>query len=459
MAEKNLSIDWKKWYEDHTCTLEEAAKAIKGGDCLWMGQASEIPYGLLDYMYDHKEEYTDGKVTFMYNVMNVPNNMVMNGDTKEHFKLMSAYNLPLERIGISMDAIECGGTTYDYLHIWPQQYNCNGYAIQICPPDENGYCNVGHYGICTKSIIVDAPYMQKKIGFIDKTGQFPIPGDYEITSVHVSELDYIVEGMDTDMSEIPAQPPTEKDRQIASYILPYIHEGDKVQIGFGGLGEEILANLKTIGKMEIYSEVFCDNMAALCEEGVLTKITASSPGACSKVFMDFISKDPRATVRPQPETIDPLGVMKQENIVAINATFQCDLIGQCCSEAQGLNPYSGPGGSFSYIYGATRAKGGRSFICLRSTYTDHDGIVHSNVHPWLPEGCIVTTPKQFVMYLVTEWGLADVFLKTIPDRIKAILKIAHPDFREELKEKILTTPLITETDFGADYDLFDNVEQ
>ncbi|MEG2368156.1 MAG: acetyl-CoA hydrolase/transferase C-terminal domain-containing protein, partial [Oscillospiraceae bacterium] len=167
--------------------------------------------------------------------------------------------------------------------------------------------------------------------------------------------------------------------------------------------------------------------------------------------------DPRITLRRQPEMIDPLGVMMCDNLVSINATFMVDLIGQACSEAQGLTPYTGPGGSFAYFYGAMRSKGGRSFLTLRSTFVDHDGERHSNIVPWLPEGSIVTTTKSFVMYLVTEWGVANVYLKSLKDRIRATLKIAHPDYRKELQEQICTTALIKEDDFADDYDLFDNV--
>lgn len=446
---------WQDHYKEHLVSIAEAAKAIKDGDSVWLGQASQIPAVLLDELNANQENYHN--VTLLYNVMNTPTNMIFDPETRKHFHLISAYNLPLERMGMDVNAVDCGGTSYDYLAYWPWVYNCNAIAVQICPPDENGYCNVGAYGVITNQIICKDPRITKKIAFIDKTGQYSVPGDYEITSIHISEFDYIVEN-DTDLSEIPAQPPTEKDKKIASYILPYLHEGDKVQIGFGGLGEEILANLKSVGKLEVYSEVACDNMAQLCEEGVITKIAASSPGACTKKFFEFLSKDSRAVLRPQTEMVDPLGVMHADNLVAINATFMCDLIGQCCSEAQGLKPYSGPGGSFAYIYGATRAKNGRSFLCLRSTYKDHDGERHSNIVPWLPAGCIVTTPKVFVMYLVSEWGIADVFLRSIKDRIKAIIKIAHPDYREELKAQICSTPLIFEEDF-EDFDLFDNVEK
>ena len=151
-------------------------------------------------------------------------------------------------------------------------------------------------------------------------------------------------------------------------------------------------------------------------------------------------------------------IAKQENLVAINATLMVDLLGQACSEAQGLKPYTGVGGSFAYIYGAMRARGGRSFLCLRSTYHDEAGERHSNVVAWLPEGSIVSTPKNYQMYIVTEYGLADVYLKTMPDRIRAMIKIAHPDYREELKKQICTTSLISEADFEG-FELFDSEAQ
>ena len=453
MAEKNLSVDWKKYYADHLVDMHTASMQIKPGDCVWLGQACSIPYALLDEMYTHYQDYHD--VILYSNVMNRPVDMLFDPEVKKHIRQITTYNLPLERMSIEMNVMECGGMAYDLLQVGPFQYGCDFTAMCMCPPDEEGYCNLGVYGISTSAVLQNDPRIKKRIGVIDKN-QYPMPGDPDITRIHVSELDWIVE-CEHDTVAIPAQPPTQVDKLIASYILPYIHPGDKVQIGFGGLGEEILAHLKSIGQLEVYSEVACDNMAQLCEEGVLTKIVCSSPGACSERFFKFASEDDRVTFRSQPDMVDPLGVIKQENLVAINATFMCDLIGQCCSEAQGLQPYSGPGGSFAYIYGAIRAKNGRSFICLRSTYKDHDGVRHSNILPWLPEGVIVTTPKVYVMYLVTEYGIADVFCKTLKDRIKAVLKIAHPDFRQELKDKIVTTPLIKEDDFEG-YELFDNVK-
>lgn len=146
--------------------------------------------------------------------------------------------------------------------------------------------------------------------------------------------------------------------------------------------------------------------------------------------------------------LDPMEIGKQDNLVAINCTLMVDLLGQACSEAQGIKQYSSVGGSFAYLYGAMRSKGGRSFLCLRSTYKDEAGERHSNIVPWLPEKSIVTTPKYLHLYIVSEYGAADVYLRTNKDCIRALLKIAHPDYQATLKEQIISTGMISEEEFA-----------
>ena len=456
MAQRNLDIDWKTYYDAHHGEMADAAKLVQPGDTWFLSNASCTPYAFLDYLSEHCEDYHD--VMLIYNCMNMPTDLVFNAEAKKHFRMFSAFNLPLERTCMQMgddSPVECGGMCYDLFDRGPFAYDCNAAAIQVCPPDADGWCNVGGYQVCTHQVVTQNPRVVKKIGFMDPTGQYPVPGPRESHWIHITEFDCIVDNP-TELQSFPASPPTQVDKEIASYILPFIHEGDKVQIGFGGLGEEILNHLRGVGHVEVYSEVACESMMDLCKQGVITHVTCSSPAAVSKEFFEWAASSPeQIRFVTQREAIDPLGVMPQDNIVAINATFMCDLIGQCCSEAQGLMPYSGPGGSFAYIYGAIRSKGGRSFICLRSTYSDHDGNQHSNIVPWLPEGCIVTTPKTYVMNIVTEYGVADVFMKTMKDRIRALIRVAHPDYRRELMDQIVTTPLISELDF-ADYDPFSN---
>ena len=455
MAEKNLNIDWKQNYKDKLITMEEAAKKVKPGDVFFMGQATTIPYPFLDELYAHMEDYHD--VGFFYNVMNYPANMIFDHDTREHFQLRNIYNLPIDRMAIDEHTIEVVGCTYDTYSSAMWENGVNGYLHTFCPPDENGYCNVGCYGLTTGSttLLDKEGHMKKKFAFIDATGIYPAPGKYEDTAVHVSEFDYIIE-CDSDMMALDAPPPTEHDKAIASYILPYIKQDDKVQIGYGGLGEYILSQLDSVpGTFEVFTEVLCDGMVPLVESGKISKLTASSPSGCTEeTFKWLATTDKDVQLVPRTLAIEPLSIMRQENMVAINATFMMDLIGQACSEAQGLKPYTGMGGSFAYIYGSMRAPGGRSFLCLRSTYVDKAGETKSNIVPWLPEGSIVSMLKSYVMFVVSEHGLADVYLKTYIDRIKALIKIAHPDFRPWLKEKILTTPLIEEWDF-KDFDMYD----
>ena len=451
----NLDVDWKEYYKEHLVSFEEAAKHIEPGDVIFIGQATMVPAAFLDYLYEHKEDYHD--VTIIYNVFNTPVNMIFDHDTKEHFRLLNFFNLPLDRMAMDNRTIEVLGAGYDQYEPALWQYGCNTAAFQLCPPNADGWCNVGCYTVTSYSTTIKDPKVVKKFGFMDATGIYPAPGPIDTHFIHITEFDYIIEN-NTDMMYIPAPEPTEVDKRVAAFIMPHIHDGDKVQIGFGGLGEEILRCLNDLpGTFEVFSEVACDSMLPLVENGKITKVVASSPGACSQKFFEFLSESPKVTLVPRTIAIDPLGVMQQDNLVAINATFMVDLLGQACSEAQGLKPYTGAGGSFAYMYGTTRSNNGRSFLCLRSTYKTGSGETKSNIVPWLPEGSIVTTPKNYVMFIVSEWGIADVYLRTYTDRIKALIRIAHPEFREWLKEKILTTPLIEEWDF-RDYDMFEGVE-
>lgn len=450
MAKRRLDIDWRAHYQDRLISMEEAAKKVEPGDGFWMGQATQLPYRFLDEMHLHMEDYDLHDISLLWNCANMPFTMAFDPEAKKRFEMSSIFMLPLERASGGMGVMDYAGSGYDFTVPWAFENGANAMAIHICPPDENGYCNLGAYGVSNGWRIAEDDRIRKIFAFIDHS-QVPIPGAYHDVALHVSQFTWIIED-DQEFVAIPAAPPTPVDKKIASFILPRIKQGDKVEIGFGGLGEEILSNLRDIGQLEVFAEVACDNMATLTEEGVLTKVVAGSPGACSQKFFDYLQMTDKIQIIPDNNVVSAFKIAQLENIVAINATFMIDLIGQACSEAQGLLPYSGAGGSFAFIYGAINASGGRSFLCLRSTHKGKDGALKSNIVPWLPEGSIVTTPKNYQMYVVTEWGLADLWLKPLKTRIQELIKIAHPSFRKELKEKILTTPLIREGDFAPDFD-------
>lgn len=205
--------EWEEHSKNHLTTIEEAAKAISAGDVVWLGSGFQVPCALLDEMHSHMENYHD--VTLMYNVTTVPFNILFDKDSKRHFRLISFFNLPLERMSGEMGILEYHSCGYDQLVDGFFEYGGNAAAIQICPPDEDGYCNAGIYGVGTASQILSDPKIKKRIGIMDK-GQVPVHGDPGIVSIHVSQFDYIVEH-DTVLQEIPAPRPTEVDKKIASY--------------------------------------------------------------------------------------------------------------------------------------------------------------------------------------------------------------------------------------------------
>ena len=221
MAKINLDVDWKQYYKDHLVTIEEAAKHIEPGDVIFVGQASMIPTAFFDYLYEHKEEYHD--VTIFSNVYSAPANMLFDHDTKKHFRLMSIYNLPLDRIALDSNIIEVLGAGYDQYDDALYECGCNTGAYQVCPPDEDGYCNAGGYGVTSCKTLMKAYPFAKTFGFMDATGVYPAPGPRDTHCVHITEFDYIIENNTTAMF-IPAPQPTPVDEKIASYIIPYIKE-------------------------------------------------------------------------------------------------------------------------------------------------------------------------------------------------------------------------------------------
>jgi len=436
--------NWQDYYKEHLVIMEEAAKQIHDGDNIWLGQTTGIPYNFLNKLHDRQNELKN--VGVFYNFSTDFFDMLFDPTSTEHFNLMSIFSGPLDRASAQMGIAKYNSNSYEHALRGPLEvYGANTLVIEVCPPDENGYCNTNVLGAPTNCVMNESPQIKKRIAVTNKY-QYPAQGDYNTINIPVTQFDFIVED-DHEISFIPVSDPTAFDKTIADYIMPYVKDGDTVQIGMGGLGEQITKELYTKKNIKIYTEITVDSMVPLVESGVVVEVITAGAYGSSKVF-DFMSTSDKVTTKNINFMLDPMVIGQQDNLVAINCPFMVDLLGQACSEAQGLKQYSGVGGSFSYLYGATRSKGGRSFLCLRSTHKDADGVIQTNIVPWLPEGSIVTTPKYIHMYIVTEFGVANIFLKSNIDRIKALLKIANPDFQPKIKEQIISSGMIKEEDFN-----------
>lgn len=439
-----ITADWKEHYEAHLMTMPEAAAKICSGDTIWMGSTLCIPYAFMDALAARSEELNN--VTLLGNLYLAPTKIMMDPSYKKSFHTISYFGNVLERMASSMGTVDFNSTPYNILiDSVTQVYKANVVAIEICPPDADGNCNVGVLGTNFTPEIIRNDCVQTRIAVINQH-QPVANGAKEQVCMPIDMFDCIVENH----HEIPALPvtdPTEFDKAIADQIMPYINDGDTIQIGMGGLGNQIAYELKTKKDLHVFSEIGTDAMIELVESGVVKDLVLGGAFGSKELYQWLGERSDVVKLLSTLEVINPEVIASINNFVAINSTFMVDITGQACSEAQGYKQYSCVGGSFAFLYGAPRAKNGRSFLCLRSTYTDKSGTLRSNVVPLLPEGSIISAPRYLPQYIVTEYGVADVYLKSNKDRIKALLPIAHPDFREQLKQQAIALGMIGEDDF------------
>jgi acyl-CoA hydrolase len=317
--------------------------------------------------------------------------------------------------------------------------------LKTCPLDENGYFNLSASNLWHRAVIERA-----KTVIVEVTRGLPYVYG-EQTGVHVSEVDYVIEGDDAPAAELPNPPPCEIDRAVARRIAAEVEDGACLQIGIGGMPNAVCALLLEGGGRDlgVHTEMMTDGIADLYNAGRITGARKNlNPG---KIVYTFAlgSRDLYATLDrnrdmlccPVEYTNLPHIIMQNDKVISINNTTQVDLQGQAASESDGHRHISGTGGQLQFVRGAYASKGGKSFICLSSTY-DKRGERRSRIVLNLTQGNVVTTPRSDVMYVVTEHGMVNLKGKSVAERAKALIGIAHPDFREGLERQAYEHRLI-----------------
>ncbi|MBQ1378168.1 MAG: butyryl-CoA:acetate CoA-transferase, partial [Lachnospiraceae bacterium] len=267
-----------------------------------------------------------------------------------------------------------------------------------------------------------------------------IYGGFDET-IHISEVDYVVEGEHPELPEFPINPPTPEDMAIADHILPFIQNGATLQLGIGTLpnviGAEIAkSDLKDLG---MHTELGGDAYYQLYLAGKLTnkyKNIDRGKGVLgmafgSKDFYGWIDRNPGVIACPLEYVNAPETIAKIDNMISINNCIAVDLYGQISAESAGTRQISGTGGQLDFLTGAAMSHGGKAFITMTSSFTDKDGVRHSRIVPTF-QGDIVTSPRSQVYYLVTEFGAVNLTGRTTWERAEMLIDIAHPDFRDEL---------------------------
>jgi acetyl-CoA hydrolase len=261
--------------------------------------------------------------------------------------------------------------------------------------------------------------------------------------IHLSRLNYIVP-VDYPLPEMMmgGERPSEDTEKIAGYIAELIPDGATMQMGIGAIPDAVLKYLFEKRDLGIHTELFSDGVIDLYEAGVLTNARKTlHPGKMVAGFIlgsqrlyQWVDDNPLIEMHPTEYVNDPFVIAQNDRQVAINSAIEVDLTGQVCADSIGPKFYSGVGGQLDFVYGASRSKGGVPIIALPSTTTLRDGTCISRIVAMLKPGAGVVTTRNHVRYVVTEYGVADLYGRTIRQRAQALINIAHPQFRDELRK-------------------------
>lgn len=422
---------WQEYYKERCINAEEAVLKIKSGDRVAFGHAVGEPTALIDVMVQNKDKYKNVEIVHM---VGMGKGEYCQPGMEEYFWHNSLFVGSPAREPI-FNGI--GDYTPCYFSEIPSLFT-DGYLpldvamVQVSPPDKYGFVSLGVSIDYTRTAIENA-----KLVIAQVNDQMPrTHGD---TFVHVSEIDWFVE-YSYPIIELKPAKITDVERAIGEYCASLIENGSTLQLGIGSLPDAVLLFLNDKKDLGIHSEMLSDGVIDLIESGVVNnkkktlhkgKIVVSFLMGTRRLY-DFADDNPMIHMAPVDYVNDPYVIAQNDKMVAINSCVQVDLMGQVASESVGLKQISAVGGQVDFVRGANISKGGKSIIAMPSTAA---GGKISKIVPFLDKGAAVTTNRNDVRYIVTEYGIAFMKGKTLRERARALINIAHPDFRPQLIEE------------------------
>jgi len=427
-----VSGSWQEDYKAKIISPEDAAALINSNDTLFTGGGVNIPKAFSTALGARAHELRNvtilqGFAMALYDYMKP--------EAKESFNIETMFVGPLERICMEWGVGSYKPHSFSDLGNVALKMKPNKIAFSATPPDKDGYMNKSCFG----------SFLPKKEGLqpadvviceVNRHLPWCCGDDFK---VHISEVDYIIEN-DNPLFELPEIAITDVENKLAEFIVDLVPDGATIQLGFGGLGNAIGHMLHHKKDLGMHSEVVTPSVTELVKAGVLTCskknffpgkiITAFAVG--TKQFYEDLNRNELFEFKEVHWVNQPMNIAQNDNLISINNTLMIDLTGQAASESIGTKQYSGTGGQVNFNQGAKMSKGGKRILALASTYTDKDGKLKSKLLPTLPEGSIVTTSRNEQEYIVTEFGVINIALDSISTRVKKLISIAHPDFRDEL---------------------------
>lgn len=428
-------MGWKEVYESKFVTREEAAKLVESGDRIMTTPGFGLPVDTLNAVFERYEELNN--VNIYSGLLFGPLDIMTDPKYLGHIEYEALFLGPVERVikgkGGLIRVNSLPNSMYlDYLE---DIVDINVTIAQCSEPDEDGYVYTGMFGV---SIIGQMALRSERVILEVNKNQLKTVG--EQNRIHVDDVTCFVR-KDGDLLMVPETPPTEIEKKIASYIVPMIPDGATFQLGIGGLANAVAYELEDKKDLKVFTEMITNSMVHLAQKGVVVGELVGSFAMGSEETYDFATNSGRVKLKPASVTNNFDEIRKHDNFISVNNCLMVDLTGQVAAEAIGTRMVSAVGGSQDFVRGARASKGGKSFICMPST-SEIDGKRISNVAAALPLCTPVSVPRNEVMYIVTEYGVADLYCRSFNDRAEAMIGIAHPDFREELRDEAKKQGLI-----------------
>ncbi len=428
-----VESNWQDACRSRISTADEAVKAIKSGDRVFLTGNASVPLPLLDALVKRAPQLQDVEICHPLTIC--PADYVA-PEMEGHLRINSMFISANVRKAVNQGRADF---TPVMLSEFPLLFK-NGHLpvdvalVHVSPPDANGFCSMG----AESGLTISAAEVSKVvIAMINEQ----MPRTLGDTAIHIDRMDYIVPS-DTPLFEMPMGDDADQDevKKIAAHISELIPDGATMQLGIGALPNAVLKFLYEKKDLGIHSELISDGVIDLVEAGVVNGARKSlHPGKIicgfllgTKRLYEWVNNNPLVELHRTEYVNDPFVVAQNDRLVAINSAIEVDLTGQVCADSIGPKMHSAVGGQLDFIYGASRSKGGVPIIALPSTSTLRDGSVVSKIVPMLKLGAGVVTSRNHVHYVVTEFGAAELYGKTVRQRTQALINIAHPQFRDEI---------------------------
>lgn len=424
-------------YRKKLVTADEAVKVVKSGDRIHYGLFCGIVRDLDKALAKRTEELQDVLVCNTIWAHGEPPAILQTDPEAKHFKYLSTHMSGLDR-RMNKEG-RCWYIPVQFREnpkLWAENVGDIDVAmLQVGPMDRYGNFNFGpqlaeYWGIfaAAKKIIVEVNENQ------------PVVHGYQ-NSIHISQVDMIVEGSNEKLPTLTAKPASETEKKIAGHIVERIRSGSTLQLGIGGMPNYVgtMITESDINDLSVHTEMFVDAYVNLYHAGKITgnknidrgKMVFTFAMGSQEVY-DFLDDNPLGCIAPVDYVNSLEVIAANDNVVSINSCLQVDLFGQVNSESAGLQHIGGTGGQLDFVMGAFKSKGGQSFLCTPSVRVNKDGTKESLITARLPEGSIVSAPRSASHYIVTEFGAVNLKGKSTWERAELLISIAHPDFQDDL---------------------------